>query len=98
MTRNITLTARTITIGTADQYDSKTFLVSCRGRRCLRVTAEFSTYPGDAELFAREDRPPKIRVRLPQLVPKRASIYDVRSGWGEGVPKKQTKGTKLTDL
>ena len=23
------------------------------------------------------------------------SIYDVRSGWGEGVPKKQTKGTKF---
>ena len=26
-----------------------------------------------------------------------ASIYDVRSGWGEGGPKKQTKGTKSAD-
>ena len=29
---------------------------------------------------------------------KGASIYDVRSGWGMGVPKKQTKGTKSADL
>ena len=28
----------------------------------------------------------------------RASIYDLCSGWGEGVPKKQMKGTKSTDL
>ena len=27
-----------------------------------------------------------------------ASIYDVRNGWGEGVPKKQMKGTKSADL
>ena len=25
-------------------------------------------------------------------------LYDVRNGWGEGVPKKQTKGTKPVDL
>ena len=29
---------------------------------------------------------------------KGASIYDVRSGWEEGVPKKQTNGTKSADL
>ena len=61
----MTFTARTINIGTAEKHDSKTFLVSCQGSRCLRVTAEFTTYPGDAELYAREDRPPKINVRLP---------------------------------
>ena len=27
-----------------------------------------------------------------------ASIYDVHSGWGRGIPKKQTKGTKSSDL
>ena len=27
-----------------------------------------------------------------------ASINDVRSGWGRGLPKKQTKGTKSADL
>ena len=27
-----------------------------------------------------------------------ASIHVVRSGWDEGVPKKQTKGTKSADL
>ena len=26
-----------------------------------------------------------------------ASIYDVRRGWGEGVPKKQTKGKRLRE-
>ena len=29
---------------------------------------------------------------------KGASIYDVRSGWGEGVPKKQVNRTKSADL
>ena len=32
------------------------------------------------------------------FLPKGAFIYDVRSGWGEGVLKKQTKGTKSADL
>ena len=25
-------------------------------------------------------------------------LYDVRTGWGRGVPKKQTKGTRLREL
>ena len=29
--------------------------------------------------------------------PEEASIYDVRRGWGKGVPKKQMKGTKSAD-
>ena len=38
------------------------------------------------------------RARPSMILIYGASIYDVRSGWGRGVPKKQTKGTKAADL
>ena len=38
-----------------------------------------------------------LQTRVGHYLSLGASIYDVRRGWGEGVPKKQTKGTRLRE-
>ena len=39
-----------------------------------------------------------VMPELSCLLDRGAYLYDVRSGWGEEVPKKQTKGTMLCEF
>ena len=58
----------------------------------LRVMT-FISYVISSTVESPEKRYPHSAVRMCEGV----SIYDVRSGWGEGVPKKQTKRIKSAD-
>ena len=60
----------------------------------VRVSAQF--FPSAAIILCLRGRTAKAAARI-IIICKGASIYEVRSGWGEGVTKKQTRRTKSAD-